>query len=277
MPCFLHGIYIGGNMARIVPICSSSTTGNSVYFGSAEQGVLIDMGCSFKALKTGLELNGLSLDCVKAVCVTHEHSDHIKGLKMLTKHTNIPIYATNGTLIAIVNQQAVVSTANLHEVSELSSAPIDMEIESFATPHDSAESCGYTMKLEGRKLALCTDLGNVTDTVRESLKGSDYVLLEANYDEEMLRLNPKYPYYLKKRISSGYGHLSNVKTAQFMKELVEQGTRHITLGHLSLNNNTPQRAKETITKSLEQCGIRENCDYVLDVAEPLNSGKYIAI
>lgn len=264
-------------MARIVPVCSSSTTGNSVYFGNSEQGLLIDMGCSFKGLKTGLERNGLSLDCIKAVCVTHEHSDHIKGLKMLTKHTNIPIFATEGTLNAMLNQQAVASTANLYGIEELGSAPIDMGIKAFHTPHDSAESCGYTMEFEGKRLALCTDLGNVTDEVRENLLGCDFVYLEANYDEEMLRLNPNYPYYLKKRISSGFGHLSNSKSAQFIRELIGQGTRHFALGHLSLNNNTPETAKCTIIKLMELSGITENRDYILDVAEPVNSGKYIVV
>lgn len=264
-------------MARIAPICSSSTTGNSVYFGTDSEGVLIDMGCSFKALKTGLELCGLSLDCIKAVCVTHEHSDHIKGLKMLTKHTNIPIYATNGTLNAMLRADMLASTANVYSIEDLSNAPLEMEISAFRTPHDSAESCGYTMMFENRKFALCTDLGNVTEIVEQNLDGSDFVYLEANYDEQMLRMNPNYPPYLKKRISAGFGHLSNVKTAAYMKKLVEQGTRHVVLGHLSLNNNTPETAKNTIITSLASNGIYENNDYLLSVAEPITSGKYIAI
>lgn len=263
-------------MAKVLPICSSSK-GNSVFIGDSKSGVLVDAGCSFKALRDGLELGGISFDAVKAVVITHEHSDHVKALLQITKHTNLPVYASNGTLNALLREKLVLSTANLHECSDLSSAPIDMEIHSFHTPHDSAESVGYTFSWDEHKVACCTDLGHVTEEVRANLLGSDTVYIEANYEPCLLRSNPKYPLYLRERIASNKGHLSNIDSAEFCTELVSNGAKHLILGHLSQENNTPSDATKAVKNRLLSSGMNIGIDYTLNVAPVKNSGQYIII
>ncbi len=263
-------------MAKILPVCSSSK-GNAVFIGDSKSGVLVDAGCSFKALREGLELGGISFDAVKAVMITHEHSDHIQALLQITKHTELPIYASKGTINALLRDKLVLSTANLYECSELSSAPIDMEIHSFHTPHDSAESVGYTFCWGEHKVACCTDLGHVTDEVRANLLGSDTVYIEANYEPLLLKNNQKYPLYLRERIASDKGHLSNIDSAEFCTELVRNGARHLILGHLSQENNTPSNAEKAVRNHLLSSGMSVGIDYTLNVAPVKTTGQYIII
>ncbi len=263
-------------MARLLPICSSSK-GNSVFIGDTRRGVLVDAGCSFKALKCGLALGDIPFDAVKLIVVTHEHSDHIKALLQITKHTDIPIYASAGTMKELVRGGYVLDNGNLHECSELSSAPIDMDIHWFHTPHDSAESVGYTFSWSEHKIACCTDLGHVTDEVRTNLLGSDSVYIEANYEPYLLKSNFKYPPFLKERISSGTGHLSNNDSADFCAELVQSGARNIILGHLSQENNTPSDAMKAVKERLLSNGMQTEIDYTLNIAPVVNTGKYIIV
>ncbi len=263
-------------MAKIAPICSSSK-GNSVFVGDSKSGVLVDAGCSFKALKCGLELCEISFDAVKAIVITHEHSDHTKALLQITKHTNIPVYASHGTLSRMLTEKMIESTANVYTTDELASAPVDMEIKAFRTPHDSAQSVGYTMSWEEHKVAICTDLGHVTEEVRENVTGCDTVYLEANYDPVMLLANYSYPPYLKRRIASECGHLSNNDSAEFCCDLIKSGTRRLILGHLSQENNTPEKAYNSVLAKLSACGFICGNDYTLDVAPVVTEGKYIII
>ncbi len=263
-------------MAKIVPLCSSSK-GNSVFIGDSKSGVLVDCGCSFKALKTGLDKNGIPFEAVRAVLVTHEHIDHVKGLFQLTKHTDIPVYASNGTINELTSSEGVAREDNLHTVSELKCAPVDMKIDCFHISHDCAEGLGYTLSLGEHRVAVCTDLGYVSEEVRKSVTGCDAVYLEANYDIDMLRKNPRYPYSLKKRISSEIGHLSNNACGEFCRELVRAGTRRIILGHLSQVNNTSDTAYRFVSGTLERENMRCNCDYTLDIAPVMTEGKYIVL
>jgi phosphoribosyl 1,2-cyclic phosphodiesterase len=263
-------------MARLLPICSSSK-GNSVYIGDRNSGVLVDAGCSFKALKEGLALGDIPFDAVKLIVVTHEHTDHVKALLQITKNTDIPIYASSGTLREMLRLGYILDNGSLHECSELASAPIDMEINWFHTPHDSEESVGYTFSWGDHKVACCTDLGHVTQEIRTNLSGSDTVYIEANYEPHLLRSNPKYPPYLKERIASGTGHLSNIDSADFCAELVKNGARNIILGHLSQENNTPSDALKAVSHRLLSNGMKTDIDYTLNVAPVKNAGKYIIV
>lgn len=263
-------------MAKVLPVCSSSK-GNAIFIGDSESGVLVDAGCSFKALRDGLQLGGIPFEAVKAIMVTHEHSDHIKALLQITKQTQLPIYASKGTINALLRDKLVYSTANLHECTELSSVPIDMDIHSFHTPHDSAESVGYTFSWGDHKVACCTDLGHVTEEVRANLLGSDTVYIEANYEPYLLRNNPRYPVYLRERIASDNGHLSNIDSARFCAELVKNGARRLILGHLSQENNTPSGAERAINSCLSSNGMKRGIDYTLDVAPVKTTGQYIII
>ncbi len=261
---------------RIVSLCSSSKA-NCTYIEHNGQGILVDVGCSYKALRDGLKMIDRSIDDVKAVFITHEHSDHIAGLIQVTKNTSIPIYASEGTLSRIVDEKKVFTAANLHTTADIDAAPIDFIPHSFHTPHDSAESMGYTFTADGVKIAVCTDVGHITAEVRENLLGSRFVLLESNYDMTMLTRNIKYPPQLKARIRSDRGHLSNSDSGVFARELIKSGTTSLLLGHLSQENNTPEIAYRSMIDSLVYAGAQVNRDFILDVAAVTGNGKVIVV
>lgn len=257
-------------MARIYPLFSSSK-GNCTYIGTKEQGILVDDGVSYSRLCKALELNGLSPECIKAVFITHEHSDHTKGLAMLTKKQPVTVYAQAYTLEVLLDSGCI--KGDYEELKDNTDI-YGMNIRCFPTDHDTRESCGYRITFEdGKSCAVCTDLGHVTDIVEESLLGTDAVLLEANYDVEMLRNGP-YAYYLKTRIFSNSGHLSNDDCGKFAAKLIESGTTRLILGHLSQENNTPSVAEETVLKYLD--GYVRNADYMLSVAPVETSGGFVA-
>ena len=257
-------------MARIYPLFSSSS-GNCTYIGSRDAGILIDDGVSFTRLKKALELNGLSLSSVKAVFITHEHSDHIKGLDMLTKKTSIPIFAQEITIEYLLGKNIL--HGEYHVIGE-GEEVCGYRVEPFATSHDTPQSCGYKITLpDGKTAAVCTDLGYVSDTVENALRGTDCVLLESNYDIEMLR-NGSYPYYLKTRIFGNTGHLSNKDSGAFAAKLIGSGTTRIILGHLSQHNNTPDTAETTAVSCLDN--FKRNSDYILDIAPVETSGGFVS-
>ena len=258
-------------MARIYPLFSSSK-GNCTYIGSKSEGILIDNGVSYTRLKKAMEVNGLSPDSIKAVFITHEHSDHTKGLAMLTKKHRLTVYAQSYTLDVLCSGGCI--KGDYEEIKD-SADVCGMNIRCFNTMHDTKESCGYRITFEdGRSCAVCTDLGKVTDEVYESLMGTDVVLLEANYDIEMLR-NGAYPYYLKTRIFLNNGHLSNLDSGKFAAKLVESGTTKLILGHLSQDNNTPDLAQQTVEQQL--LPFVKNTDYMLSVAPVETDGFFVSI
>ncbi len=258
-------------MARIYPLFSSSK-GNSIYIGTKNEGILIDDGVSFGRLKHALEINGLSTDIIKAVFITHEHSDHIKGLAVLTKKIKAPVFA-RGLTLEYLNGIGTVN-GGCHEFKS-GEEVCGMRVECFDTPHDARSSCGYKVTFkDGASAAVCTDLGHVTEEIEAALRGTRCVLLEANYDVEMLR-SGSYPYYLKARIFGGNGHLSNDDSGRFAARLVESGTEKIILGHLSQENNRPEIAESTVASHLN--GFRRNIDYILCAAPPETSGGFTAI
>ena len=263
-------------MPLIIPLCSSSS-GNAVFAGTRSGGVLIDMGCSFRRLRLYLDACGLNLDAVKAVLITHEHTDHVKGLFQLTKHTDIPVYASRGTLSALTAENLTAPCADLRELGALKNAPVDYIIKAFNTSHDANESVGFTLENDDYKIAYCTDLGTITAEVREAMAGADLVFLESNYQPQMLQRNPNYPPHVKRRIASDVGHLSNDDCAEFLTELLEEGATRFILGHLSRENNTPALAFENAERRLNQYGAVSNRDYTLEIAPVVNEGRVIAV
>lgn len=258
-------------MARLCPLFSGSS-GNSYYIGSRSAGVLIDAGRSAKQLENVLRLCGEDPLAVQGILLTHEHTDHISGLRVFANKYRLPVFASAGTL------------ASLGEMGEgLEVHPIDqglqlagMTVNFFHTSHDCAEPLGYRIKTEdGRAFTLSTDLGYLSDEVKETLMGTDFAVIESNHDEKMLR-EGRYPYYLKKRILSDHGHLSNDTCAAFLPELAKSGTKRFLLAHLSRENNTPSLALETALIHLVKAGLIRDVDFLLDVAEPENAkGKTI--
>lgn len=258
-------------MARIYPLFSSSK-GNSTFLGDPSEGILIDAGATFKRLSAALSDNNIDIKAVRGVFITHSHSDHVKGLKVLTAKTGIPVFGQRETLIELVEKDMISPCSKIYEL-DCPAAIAGMEVRCFDTPHDTVRSCGYHVEFEdGRSCAVCTDLGCVTETVDENICGCDLVLLESNYDPEMLRNGP-YPYYLKERILSDNGHLSNSCCAEQAEKLLKSGTTRLILGHLSQENNTPQTAESTVLQRLS--AFKRNVDYILQVAPVETRGEVV--
>ena len=260
-------------MSRICPLFSGST-GNSTYIGTKNGGFLIDAGASMRRLFMAIERAGGSYEEIKAVAVTHEHIDHIKGLRPFLNKTKAKLIASKETLETLIKQDKVPQKTEVLEIED--KLEIDgIEFKRFATSHDCLGSSGYSLFLpDGKKVTVCTDLGVVTDEVRAAITGSDTLLIESNHDIEMLKKGP-YPPVLKMRILSDRGHISNVACAAELKNLLKSGTTRFILGHLSQNNNTPLIAKTQAEASLIDMGAENGRDYLLSVAKPKENGVVV--
>lgn len=254
-------------MAKFYPMFSSSE-GNSTYIGSADGGVLVDVGASYRRIKNALESKGILLDDIKAVLITHEHADHVKGLKVFLKNHPVPIVASRDTVYALEFHGIISCETERIYIDEEDGYKIgEMLIKRFPTSHDCKGSSCYTVTLPGGvKTAVCTDLGIMTDAIKEGLKGSRIIMLESNHDPVMLRMGP-YPPELKIRIGSDVGHLPNAVCAETLAYFYENGTDRFVLGHLSEHNNTPDKAASAARAALMDKGACENEDYILYIAE----------
>lgn len=260
-------------MAKFVTLFSSSS-GNSYYIGSSGQGVLIDAGQSCKQIELAMQSNNLDLRSVRAVLVTHEHSDHCKGLKVLASRYGFKVYASEGTLNALERADRL-STCFSCEVIESTLAVGDMLIERHDTPHDSAESCAFSVTTaDGARATVATDMGIMRSSVREAIMRSTLTVIESNHDIDMLKTG-SYPYALKKRILSERGHLSNKACAEELPELVKSGVNRIILGHLSKENNTPLLAYNTALEALSKAKMTLGLDFTLEVAPVKTNGKAV--
>ncbi len=257
-------------MSRICPLFSGSKSNCTIISGSSGA-VLVDVGCSYKQLLSALNNINADISHIKAVAITHEHSDHINGLKMLLKNNNIPVIASKQTLDTLINAAVIPSTADIILANEYEIEINDMIISRFPTSHDCVGSSGYSVFVDkDKKFSVCTDTGILTNEAKTALLGSSAVVIESNHDINMLR-NGFYPPYLKMRILSEKGHLSNNACAEFLPQLLQSGTNRIILGHLSQNNNTPLLATTTAVNSLSVAGAKENFDYILYAAKPNNN------
>ncbi len=258
-------------MSRICPLFSSST-GNSTYIGTKEGGILVDAGGSMKGICNAIELAGGDYREIKAIAVTHEHSDHIKGLKTFLSRTEAALIASAKTLEALVAEGAVPPETRVIEIGKDELDINGIGVRRFATSHDCEGSSGYSFLLsDGKKISVCTDLGVVTDSVREAISGSDLLLLESNHDVNMLKSGP-YPPALKVRILSDKGHMSNAACAAELGNLLKNGTTRFILGHLSQHNNTPLLARSAAESALMDIGAVNGRDYILTVAGVKGNG-----
>jgi phosphoribosyl 1,2-cyclic phosphodiesterase len=215
---------------------------------------------------------GLELSELSGVLITHEHSDHISGLAMLSKYYRVPVYAPRKAAAALCELIPVLDGLIRPFEAERDFEIRGMNIHSFRTPHDTPESVGYKISSGKRAIAVATDLGFVPDSVIGSLIGADAVILEANHDIEMLRCGP-YPAFLKKRILSDRGHLSNEVSGYLARRLVEGGMRQIVLAHLSKENNLPQLAYSTVDNLIRAGDTLSASDFLLSVAPRDNAGR----
>lgn len=262
-------------MARFCSLFSSSS-GNSTYIGSSKTGVLIDAGVSAKKMKEALLSRDIDPSKLGGIFITHEHSDHIKGVRILASTFKIPVYATEGTMAAL-EENGTVTAKFPYQVIPYEGLEIgDVFVRPFRTPHDSRESCGYRIEFsDGQKAAIATDVGKITEEIRSSILGCELVMLESNHDIGMLQ-NGAYPYALKRRILSEVGHLSNVACADMAAELISKGTSRLFLGHLSQDNNFPGLAYQTNLSTIsEKTGAVVGKDYLMEVNKVENDMSII--
>ena len=259
-------------MARLCPLFSGST-GNCYYIGSKKAGVLVDVGRSAKQTELMLKACGIEPAAVQAVLVTHEHADHIRGVRVFAKKHALPVFASAGTLWAMT--ETLMGEVSAYEM-EADLQIANMHISAFHTSHDCAEPFGYRIRTEDEKvIAVATDLGFLSEEVKAALTGADLAVIESNHDVEMLRNGP-YPYYLQKRILSTKGHLSNDTCADFLPQMAKSGTTRFLLAHLSRENNSRKIALETAMASLVKAGLIHGADFQLDAAKVENvSGNSI--
>ena len=253
---------------KIKFIClASGSSGNCFYLGTDDFGILIDAGIPVRTIKGALKEVGLDFDRIMGVFVTHDHADHIKSLGTLGEKYNIPIYATKATHVGINKNycmtQKLVSCMRYIEKEETIRFR-DFNITAFEVPHDGNDNVGYYIETSAGTFCFITDIGHITAKVAEYIDKANYLILEANYDEEMLDMGP-YPQYLKERIKGPNGHMCNKDTANFLAENIHEGLKFVGLCHLSKENNHPDLAYKTIELSLRSRGIIIGKDLQLTV------------
>jgi len=237
---------------------ASGSSGNCYYIGVDNYGILFDAGISMRFLKKALKEKGIGLEQIMAVFITHDHADHIRSVGSLGEKCGIPIFTTEKVHIGIDN--SVLSDEKLYTsrriIEKEIAVPIkDLKITAFDVPHDSNECVGYLVSYKQHKLVLVTDVGHINEKVGEYIRIANHLIVEANYDREML-LQGKYPPFLKARISNGNGHLCNSETAEFLAANFDLHLKNIWLCHLSKDNNHPELAYKTVEIAMQQYGIR---------------------
>lgn len=230
---------------------ASGSSGNCGLLQGGGVSLLVDAGISLKRIRACLADEGLELGDLSGVLVTHEHSDHVAGLSMLSKYSDLPMYMSGGTARAILRQISCRKESLRMIEAGVPLSLGELRITCFETSHDAAEPFGFRVDGENGTLAIVTDLGYVSRSVREAIEGCTAAVVEANYDLDMLRYGP-YPLNLKRRIQGNYGHLDNRDAAELCACLAEKGAKQLLLAHLSKENNLPGLARETVSRRL--CG-----------------------
>lgn len=241
---------------RFISLASGSS-GNCYFLGTQTYGILIDAGIGIRTIKKSLKEFGIGLDMIRAVLVTHDHADHIKSVGNLGEKCGIPVYSTPEIHTGINKNYCMtekLSTCVRHLHKEESIVLHDFTVTAFEVPHDGTDNVGYCIQADGKTFAFLTDLGHITPTAGEYIRKANYLIIEANYDEEMLKMGP-YPKYLKGRIAGPNGHMSNSETAQFLAENFSENLKYIWLCHLSKDNNHPELAYKTVEMALRNKGI----------------------
>lgn len=254
----------------------SGSSGNAVYVKSSDAEILIDAGVSARAIENGLRSVGSSLNNIQAIFITHEHSDHTRGLEVISKKHHIPTHMTDPSARALIRdpRASLLNDLYLHPETGFTVRFGNTTVKAFPTPHDSAAAVGYAVEYRSEsgateKFALATDIGHVNSTILNELSGAESVVIEANHDVEMLLSGP-YPYHLKRRILSDRGHLSNESSAKLAQYLAKHGTKNFVLGHLSKENNYPMTAEVVVRSALS-----DYADIHLAVASPDEPTKIV--
>ena len=246
----------------------SGSCGNCYYISDGEIAILIDAGVGIRRFKRNMRDYGIKVSNIKAILNTHDHADHIKAVGHISNEINVPVYTTETIHNSIKNNFNAIRKINnehIRHIEELSPFNIgSFKITAYKIPHDSTENVAYKIEHEGKTFSIMTDVGAPTENVNKIITQSNYLVIEANYDDVMLR-NGKYPQHLKERITCGTGHMSNKQTADTLAQNFHEGLSHIWLCHLSEENNHPELARKTIEFHLRGYGLIEGTDYNLTV------------
>ncbi|MBQ3169936.1 MAG: MBL fold metallo-hydrolase [Clostridia bacterium] len=244
----------------------SGSSGNAIYVGDGESGILVDAGVSCARIIKELENIGVKPESLNAILITHEHTDHTSGAGILSRKFDLPIYATEGTWNGMQDKVGAVQSKNIRLIDARQDFYIGkIGVCPFSIPHDASDPCGFSFFSGSIKASIATDIGCIRDGWISAVSDSDILLLESNYNEDMLKAG-KYPYALKKRILSRTGHLSNDDAGKAAVRLVNRNVRNIILGHLSKENNFPQLAEQTVRLALNEAGCEIGRDVNLSIA-----------
>ena len=266
-------------------ICSfaSSSSGNSYLVRSEETAILVDAGLTAKATDVALAQLGLGYADLGAICVTHEHSDHIKCLHTLVKRRPFEnaVFASEGTMNSILEKTSAISQDDFEVVGAGDTFTVgDIKVTVFALSHDAAEPTGYAFERNGKKIAIVTDTGCMTEEIYEIISGADALVIEANHEVNLL-LYGRYPYPLKRRIMGDEGHLSNEACAEalcrYLREIDGEKVPSVVLAHLSSENNTPAQAYLTVKNILEENDFLVGRDLLMNTAPKSELGEIIEV
>ena len=246
----------------------SGSSGNCYYVFTENGGLMIDVGIGVRLLKKSFHDYGLAIPNIKNILLTHDHADHVKSVGSLSHDFSIPVYSTRKVHAGVGNNYCVRHKVDFKNVryieKDVTFTLGDLEITPFEVPHDSSDCVGYMIRHEGVTFCIITDVGHVTDCIKEYIQKANYLVIEANYDKEMLQ-GGTYPRHLKARISSEYGHLSNHECGMVLAENATLELRHVWLCHLSEENNHPELARITVEQTLRQHGIAPGKDFQLEI------------
>ncbi|SMC26297.1 Phosphoribosyl 1,2-cyclic phosphodiesterase [Clostridium acidisoli DSM 12555] len=244
----------------------SGSSGNSIFVASENSRVLIDAGLPGKHIEKALSDIGENPNDIDGIFVTHEHIDHIKGVGVLSRKYDIPIYANDLTWNSMMTNIGKIKEHNIKVIDEKAVNIKDLDVVGYRIPHDAVMPSGYSIMCKNKKVCVATDLGYFSEEVKQELKDADVILLESNHDVEMLKFGP-YPYSLKRRILSNVGHLSNEDCGKAIVDIMGNKKKTIALGHLSKTNNYPELAFKTVVNVLNSNGINIEKDIVVTMAK----------
>lgn len=246
----------------------SGSSGNCYYLSNGEDQILIDAGVGSRTLKKHFHDYGISGDSIRCILVTHDHADHVKSVGSLALKFGMPVYATKEVHQGIYKNWSVrkkVPASQQYILHKNEAVKIgNLHITPFFVPHDSTDCVGYCIECQDIVMTIITDCGHITEEMSDLVERSNYLVLEANYDTEMLQTGP-YPEYLRNRIQSDRGHLSNTECGKLLAEHATPRLKHVWLCHLSQENNHPELARKTVEAILRASGIAPGKDFLLDV------------
>ena len=253
----------------------SGSSGNSSLIQTENTKILVDVGESAKKIADALKSINIEPTQIDAILITHEHSDHTKGISTFSKKYNIPVYANKETWNSLKQHKEKLTEENIKYFTFNKFNIGDLSIVPFSIPHDASNPCGFNVYHKDKKISIATDIGHMTSEIVENLTNSSFVLLESNYDLNVLKCS-RYPYPLKQRISGPNGHLSNDVAGKTISYLAKNGLNTVMLGHLSKENNFPELAYKTVVEHLIKNNIN-NDNFKLSVADRYNVSPIIDI